>query len=144
MLTAASRYYRLTPRSCAGDRARVKCNAARIWGAIGPAVRCDDDQGHGAAGGVREQLHTRAQSIAAALFAAALTRPRLAAFQFGTSMRCDPLDWKVAGLPIGDRPGRLYDFPERTQRRYAQRNDTWGRIVPVDVLAAEAGMKQEA
>ena len=45
---------------------------------------------------------------------------------------------------VGDQPGRIYAFPERTQRRYAQRNDTWGRIVPVDVLAAEVGMKREA
>jgi hypothetical protein len=45
---------------------------------------------------------------------------------------------------VGDRPGRVYDFPERCQRRYAQRNDTWGRIVPVDVLAREVGMKRAA
>jgi hypothetical protein len=45
---------------------------------------------------------------------------------------------------VGDRAGRIFAFPERTQRRYAQRNDTWGRIVPVDVLAAEVGMKREA
>lgn len=44
----------------------------------------------------------------------------------------------------GDVPGRIYDFPERGQRRYVQRNDTWGRIVPVDVLAREVGMKRAA
>lgn len=42
----------------------------------------------------------------------------------------------------GDQPGRLYDFPERCQRRYAQPNDSWGRIVPVEVLAREVGMKR--
>ncbi len=36
-----------------------------------------------------------------------------------------------------DVDGRIYDFPERTQRRYAQKNDTVGRIVPIDVLRAE-------
>ena len=45
---------------------------------------------------------------------------------------------------VGDQPGRIYAFPERTQRRYAQRNDTWGRIVPVDVLVAEVAVKREA
>jgi hypothetical protein len=27
---------------------------------------------------------------------------------------------------IGDAPGRIYDFPERQQRQYVQRNDSWG------------------
>src|SRR6185312_437689 len=30
----------------------------------------------------------------------------------------------------GDGSGRIYDFVERRQRRYVQRNDSWGRIVP--------------
>ena len=42
----------------------------------------------------------------------------------------------------GDQPGRVYDFPERCQRRYQQLNDSWGRIVPIEVLAAEVGMKR--
>jgi hypothetical protein len=42
----------------------------------------------------------------------------------------------------GEQPGRLYDFPERCQRRYVQPNDSWGRIVPVDVLAGEVGAEQ--
>jgi hypothetical protein len=41
-----------------------------------------------------------------------------------------------------DRPGRVYDFPERRQRRYAQPNDSWGRIVPMEVLAREVGTKR--
>ena len=44
----------------------------------------------------------------------------------------------------GDVPGRIYEFPERCQRRYAQPNDSWGRIVPVDVLAAEVGVRRHA
>jgi hypothetical protein len=45
---------------------------------------------------------------------------------------------------VGDLPGRVFDFPEQKQRRYVQGNDTWGRIVPVDVLAREVGMKRAA
>ena len=41
-----------------------------------------------------------------------------------------------------DHSARVFDFPERRQRRYAQRNDTWGRLVPADVLAREVGMKR--
>jgi hypothetical protein len=43
---------------------------------------------------------------------------------------------------IGDVPGRIYDFPERQQRRYVQRNDSWGRVVPIETLAREVGMKR--
>jgi hypothetical protein len=43
-----------------------------------------------------------------------------------------------------DKLGGIHDFPERPRRRYAQPNDTWGRIVPVDVLAREVGMKRAA
>jgi len=42
----------------------------------------------------------------------------------------------------GEQLGRIYDFPERCQRRYVQPNDSWGRIVPVDVLAREVGAKR--
>ena len=44
--------------------------------------------------------------------------------------------WK----PIGGHSAA----PKHTQRRYAHRNDTWGRIVPVDVLVAEVAVKREA
>ncbi len=44
----------------------------------------------------------------------------------------------------GNAPGRVYDFPERRQRRYAQFNDTWGRIVPIEVLAREVGGGRQA
>ena len=43
---------------------------------------------------------------------------------------------------IGEAPGRIYDFPERQQRRYVQRNDSWGRVVPIETLAREVGMKR--
>lgn len=33
--------------------------------------------------------------------------------------------------------GRLYDFPVREQKKRTQRNDTWGRLVPIGVLEAE-------
>jgi len=36
-------------------------------------------------------------------------------------------------------PGRIYEFPERKQRRRNQPNDTWGRLVPVVVLEREIG-----
>lgn len=39
-------------------------------------------------------------------------------------------------------PGRIYDFPERKQNRYNQLNDTWGRIVPLDVLRREVGIRE--
>jgi hypothetical protein len=42
----------------------------------------------------------------------------------------------------GEQTARIYDFPERQQRRYVQRNDSWGRIVPVEVLAREVGVKR--
>lgn len=41
----------------------------------------------------------------------------------------------------GDERGRLYDFPEKPQSRYRQLNDTWGRIVDIDVLRREVGIK---
>jgi hypothetical protein len=44
----------------------------------------------------------------------------------------------------GDQGGRIYDFPERRQRRYVQRNASWGRIVPVEVLTREVGIKRAA
>jgi hypothetical protein len=45
---------------------------------------------------------------------------------------------------VGDCSARVFDFPERMQRRYAQRNDSWGRIVPVEVLAREVEVKRAA
>jgi len=36
----------------------------------------------------------------------------------------------------------VYAYPERCQRAYGQANDSWGRIVPVDVIARDVGMKR--
>lgn len=38
------------------------------------------------------------------------------------------------------RPGRLWDFPEKPTK-VEQKNDAWGRLVPVKVLTREAGAK---
>jgi hypothetical protein len=38
-------------------------------------------------------------------------------------------------------PGRIYDFPERQQGHYVQRNDSWGRIVPIETLARTGGTR---
>lgn len=42
----------------------------------------------------------------------------------------------------GTAPGRsgdchLFDFPERQQRKREQKNDTWGRCVPIETLSRE-------
>ena len=44
----------------------------------------------------------------------------------------------------GENQGRIYDFREVHQRRFVQSNDSWGRIVPMDVLAREVGVKRAA
>jgi hypothetical protein len=38
--------------------------------------------------------------------------------------------------------GGVYAWPELKQGRYAQRNDSWGRTVPVDHLEREVGAKR--
>lgn len=38
--------------------------------------------------------------------------------------------------------GGVYAWPEKRQGRYAQRNDSWGRCVPVDVIEREVGAKR--
>lgn len=42
-----------------------------------------------------------------------------------------------AGKWSGYMNGRVYDFPETLQKKYEQRNDTWGRLVPLRVLDRE-------
>ncbi len=37
--------------------------------------------------------------------------------------------------------GGIYAWPEKRQRRYGQRNDTWGRCVSVDHLVATVGTR---
>lgn len=43
------------------------------------------------------------------------------------------------GRPVA---GRIFDYPERAQRKYGQPNDTWGRCVPISVIEAEVGLKR--
>lgn len=33
-----------------------------------------------------------------------------------------------------DKPGRIYGYPEKRQSKYFQKNDSWGRCVPIAVL----------
>ncbi|MHC4621546.1 MAG: hypothetical protein ACYTEQ_27710 [Planctomycetota bacterium] len=40
----------------------------------------------------------------------------------------------------GDRLGRVWDYRAAKQKRYAQLNDTWGRVVPIQDLKREAGL----
>lgn len=39
-------------------------------------------------------------------------------------------------------PGNIYRFPEKVQNKYSQLNDTWGRVVPIDVLEREVGVRR--
>lgn len=39
-------------------------------------------------------------------------------------------------------PGRIYDFPEKQQKKTCQLNDTWGRCVPIVVIEKEVGFKK--
>ena len=42
----------------------------------------------------------------------------------------------------GEGPGHLYQYPEKKQRIFDQLNDTWGRCVPIDVIARDVGCQQ--
>lgn len=37
---------------------------------------------------------------------------------------------------------RIYDFPEKKQGKYIQKNDTWGRCVPIEVVGNEVGFNR--
>lgn len=41
----------------------------------------------------------------------------------------------------GSTPGRIYEYPEKKQDKRAQRNDTWGRCVPIPALRRALGDK---
>lgn len=43
--------------------------------------------------------------------------------------------WAMGELKEWAR-NRLLDFPEAKQKKYDQKNDTWGRLVPIEVLRA--------
>lgn len=44
-------------------------------------------------------------------------------------------------LPPEPMVGRIWDFPEREQKKRVQLNDIWGRCVPIDVLTSEMEIK---
>lgn len=46
------------------------------------------------------------------------------------------LDWCFGA---GEAQGQIYRFPERAQAKYSQKNDTWGRCVPIAVLQKALG-----
>lgn len=46
------------------------------------------------------------------------------------------LDWCFG---VNDKPGQIYKYPERPQSKYSQKNDTWGRCVPLVILQKELG-----
>lgn len=48
--------------------------------------------------------------------------------------------WAFLSPNKSGNAGRVYDFPEKTQLRYAQRNTTCGRIVPIAVLEEECAV----
>ncbi len=50
---------------------------------------------------------------------------------------CNIGNLKQWAFGSGDEAGRIYDFKEACQRKREQKNDTWGRCVPIDVLQAE-------
>jgi hypothetical protein len=38
--------------------------------------------------------------------------------------------------------GRIYDFELKPQKKYDQKNDTWGRCVPISIIEKEVGFKK--
>lgn len=52
-----------------------------------------------------------------------LSIPALQAWAFGTD----------------DSPGRIYAYPEKRQLKYEQKNDSWGRCVPIADLQKDLG-----
>ena len=53
------------------------------------------------------------------------------------TLRVDSLlDWAF-GADTGD--GQIYRFPEKKQCKHDQKNDSWGRCVPIAVLQKELG-----
>lgn len=62
-------------------------------------------------------------------------------------IKCDSLYiFNVLGLKrwafgYGENQGRIYQYREKPQSKYSQRNDTWGRCVPISVLISEVSPK---
>lgn len=40
------------------------------------------------------------------------------------------------------RPGRIEDYPEVQQAKYDQKNDTWGRLIPIEHLKTEDCLRE--
>lgn len=38
-------------------------------------------------------------------------------------------------------PGRIYEYPEKQQKKTRQINDTWGRCVPIHIIGQQVGFK---
>jgi hypothetical protein len=49
--------------------------------------------------------------------------------------------WAFVAPGKNGHPGRIWDYPEREQRRRNQRNDTHGRLVPLTDLVVEPGYR---
>lgn len=52
-------------------------------------------------------------------------------------MRSEHRSPRASGCAPERMAGRVWDFPIREQRKRRQRNDTWGRCVPIEVLKDE-------
>ena len=50
---------------------------------------------------------------------------------------------RVTSLIVSSSPAPGW-IPNARQQRYVQRNDSWGRLVPIETMAREVGMKRAA
>jgi len=48
-------------------------------------------------------------------------------------------EWAFINTSKNGERGRIWDFPEKQQSKYVQLNDTWGRCVPIPIIAEEVG-----
>lgn len=53
----------------------------------------------------------------------------------------DLLRLKQWAFGVNEKPGNIYRFKEVPQKKYNQKNDTYGRLVPIEVLKKEVGVK---
>jgi len=47
--------------------------------------------------------------------------------------------WAFDKCGFSEEDGRIWDFPEKEQKKYTQLNDTWGRCVPINIISNEVG-----
>jgi hypothetical protein len=50
--------------------------------------------------------------------------------------------WAFLARGAAGNPGRLFDFPQKPQTKYDQRNVTRGRCVPIETVREEVGLRQ--